>query len=117
MNFKWKEAIWLALDDCGDYLSTKDVYIRVQKYRQLTEHQLEIDNQRVMQKYKNTVRNLLNGFRESGIIDGMKENPELKYGTYKWKGDYAEKEYRKEIRKKIEDGSLEFVLRNPKSFL
>ena len=111
MNFKWKEAVWLALDDCGDCPSTQDVYFYVQKYRQLTKHQLEIDNQGVMERYKNTVRNILNDFRSDGIIKGAKENPELKYGAYNWIGIFAKKENRKEIRKGVENGlRLEYAL-------
>jgi len=102
MNFRWKEAVWLALDDCGENPDTQGVYLNVQKYRELTEFQRGIDNQRVMQKYKNTVRNILNNFRRQGIIEGVKENPKLKYGQYCWAGTYALKENRKEIRRKIQ---------------
>ena len=102
MIFRWKDAVWLALDDCGDNPSTQDVYFHVRKYRQLTERQLEMDNQGVMLKYKNTVRHILNDFRREYVIEGSKENPELKYGDYNWLGIFANKEKRKEIRKKIE---------------
>jgi len=113
MNFRWNEAVWLALDDCGDYLTTEDVYLHVKEYRQLTEHQLELDNQRVMRRYKNTVRNILNNFRSRCIIEGVKENPNLKYGHYRWVDICAGKENRKEIRKKIECGFLlEYVIGN-----
>jgi hypothetical protein len=101
MNFKWKDAVWLALDDCGDNPTTQDVYSYVKKYRQLTKHQLEMDNKGVMLRYKNTVRNILNGFRRDGIIEGTKENPQLKYGEYNWIGVCAKKESGKEIRKKL----------------
>lgn len=105
MDFRWKEAVWLALDDCGDSLDTQGVYFYVTKYRQLTEHQQEIDNQGVMERYKNTVRKILNDFRkEMHIIEGAKENPLLKYGGYNWIGICAKKENRKEIRKKVENG-------------
>lgn len=104
MNFKWKDAVWLALDDCGDYPTTKGVYSYVRKYRDLTGYPLEMDNKGVMLRYKNTVRNILNGFRRDGIIEGAKENPELKYGEYNWIGVCDKKESRKEIRKKVEDG-------------
>lgn len=104
VNFKWKEAVWLALDDCGVCASTQGVYFYVRKYRQLTEHQLEMDNQGVMERYKNTVRNILNGFRREGIVEGAKENPTLKYGAYNWIGVFAKKEDRMGIRKKVENG-------------
>jgi hypothetical protein len=118
MNFRWKDAVWLALDDCGDNPTTQDVYSYVQKYRQLADHQRAIDNQGVMERYKNTVRNILNGFRRDGIIEGAKENPELKYGDYNWIGACAKKESRKEIRKEVENGlPLEYVLRNSKPLL
>ena len=111
VNFKWKEAVWLALDDCRDSPSTQGVYFYVQKYRQLTEHQLEIDNQGVMERYKNTVRNILNGFRGDGIIEGNKENPKLEYGKYNWIGVFAKKENRIGIRKKVENGlPLEYAV-------
>ena len=118
MNFGWKEAVWLALDDCWDEPCTKGVYVYVGEYMKLTEDQLKLDNQRVMQKYKNTVRNILNNFRSLSyphpIIEGAKENRELKYGHYNWIGKCAEKEKRKEIRKKIEDGwHLIYILRDP----
>lgn len=117
-NFRWKEAVWLALDDCGDDLSTQGVYFYVGKYRQLTDYLLEIDDQGVMERYKNTVRNILNGFRKRGIIEGAKENAELKYGTYNWIGIYTNKEIRKQIREKVENGlPLEYALRNCKTFL
>jgi len=58
-----------------------------------------------MQRYKNTVRNILNVFRREGIIEEPKENPELKYGCYNWLDIFAVKEKRKEIRLKIEEGS------------
>jgi hypothetical protein len=113
MNSRWKDAVWLALDDCGDNPAIQDSYSYVRKYRQLTEHQLEMDNQGVMLRYKNTVRNILNGFRRDGIIEGAKENPQLKYGEYNWIGVCAKKESRKEIRKKVENGSpLEYALKN-----
>ena len=117
MSFKWKNAVWLALDDCGDNPATQDVYSRVKKYRQLAEHQLEMDNRRVMLRYKNTVRNILNGFRRDGIIEGAKENSQLKYGEYNWIGVCAKKESRKEIRKEVENGlPLEYALKKPKYF-
>lgn len=118
MNFRWKDAVWLALDDCGDNPTTQDVYSCMQKYRRLTKYQLEMDNQGVMLRYKNTVRNILNGFRRCGIIEGAKENPELKYGEYKWIGICAVKESRKEIRKKVQNGlPLEYALRTSPTFL
>lgn len=105
VNFRWKEAVWLALDDCGNYLDTQEVYLYVKRHMQLTEYQLEMDNQRVMERYKNTVRNILNDFRKRySIIEGAKENPELKYGEYNWIGICAKKENRKAIRKKVENG-------------
>ena len=106
MNFRWKEAVWLALDDCGDYPDTQGVYLNVLKYRELTEFQKELDNQKIMQRYKNIVRNILNGFRSKGIIEGSKENQELKYGYYSWLGIFANKEKRAEVRKKVEQGLL-----------
>ena len=102
VNFRWKDAVWLSLDDCGDSPDTQSVYHNVQKYRELTEFQRGLDNQKVMQRYKNTVRNILNGFRRECVIEGSKENPELKYGYYNWLGIFANKEKRKENRKKIE---------------
>lgn len=116
VNFGWKEAVWLALDDCWDEPCTKGVYVYVGEYRKLTEDQLKMDNQRVMQKYKNTVRNILNNFRKESVIEGAKENPELKYGYYNWIGCCAQKENRKEIREKLESGlSLKYVLENLRS--
>jgi hypothetical protein len=102
MNFRWKEAVWLALDDCGNYPDTQAVYLNVLKYKELTEFQKELDNQKVMLRYKNIVRNILNGFRSERIIEGSKENPELKYGYYNWLGIFASKEKREEIRKNVE---------------
>ena len=99
MNFRWKDAVWLSLDDCGDRPDTQGVYINVQKYRELTEFQRGIDNQKVMQRYKNTVRNILNSFRSEGIIEGPKENQELKYGYYNWLGIFADKEKKKKSEK------------------
>ena len=105
MNFRWKEAVWLALDDCGDNPDTQGAYLNVQEYRELTEFQRGMDSQKVMQRYKNTVRNILNIFRSEGIIEGSKENPELRYGYYNWIGVFANKEKRRETRRKIEQGS------------
>jgi len=104
MNFRWKEAVWLALDDCGDHPDAQGVYLNVLKYKELTEFQKEVDNQKVMLRYKNTVRNILNGFRSKCIIEGSKENRKLKYGYYNWLGIFAKKEKRVEIRKKVEQG-------------
>ena len=55
MNSRWKEAVWLALTDCGENPDTQSVYLSVAKYRQLTEFQRGIDNQKVMQRYKNKI--------------------------------------------------------------
>ena len=104
MNFRWKEAVWLALVDCGDYPDTQGVYLNVLKYRELTEFQKELDNQKVMLRYKNIVRNILNCFRSKCIIEGSKENRELKYGYYNWLGILANKEKREEIRTNVEQG-------------
>lgn len=104
MNFRWKEAIWLALDDCGEHPDAQGVYHNVLEHRELTEFQRELDNQKVMPRYKNTVRNILNYFRSEHIIEGSKENRELRYGSYNWVGIFANKEKRGEIRKKVEQG-------------
>ena len=48
MNFRWKEAVWLALDDCGDHPDAQGVYLNVLKYKELTEFQKEVDNQKVI---------------------------------------------------------------------
>lgn len=106
LNLRWKDAVWLALDDCGYSPNTQSVYLNVQKYRELTEFQRGLDNQKVMQRYKNTVRNILNDFRSECIIEESKENQELKYGYYNWLGIFANKEKRREVRKKVEQGLL-----------
>jgi hypothetical protein len=113
MNFKWKEAVWLALDDCGEYPDTQCVYVNVLKYKELSEHQRERNNQNVHLRYQDTVRNVLNGFRTGigtgrPIIEGSKETratKQLKYGCYGWVGIFASKDDRKIIRNAIEQGS------------
>ena len=104
MNFKWKEAVWLALDDCVENPDTQCVYFNVLKYKELNDFQKEIDNQKVHQKYQNTVRNILNGFRQQCLIQGSKENRELKYGSYKWSGVLMDKQKRAQVRKSLELG-------------
>lgn len=113
MNFRWKEAVWLALDDCGDNPDTQCVYLNVLKYKELNEFQKEIDNQKVHQKYQNTMRNILNGFRQQYFIQGSKENQELKYGSYKWFGVFVDKQKRAHVRKSLELGlSMEQAIIN-----
>lgn len=86
MNFRWKEAVWLSLDVCGDNPDTQGVYLNVQNYKQLTGHQRELDNKMKMPNYFNTVRGILNFFRKVSMIAGVKEDPQMKWGKYRWLG-------------------------------